>query len=81
MRPKPSIPKKPAERVVKDIRRTTRRHFFAEDKIRMMRESLNGEAGALKDRLAELTLKNRILLENYFPPGDLEAKIAAFVEH
>ncbi len=27
------------------------------------------------------TLKNRILLENYFLPGDLEAKIAAFVEH
>ena len=27
------------------------------------------------------TLKNRILLENYYLPGDLEAKIAAFVEH
>lgn len=27
------------------------------------------------------TLKNRILLENYFLPGDLEAKIRAFVEH
>jgi putative transposase len=26
------------------------------------------------------TLKNRILLENYFLPGDLEAQIAAFVE-
>ncbi len=26
------------------------------------------------------TLKNRILLENYYFPGDLEAKIAAFVE-
>ena len=25
------------------------------------------------------TLKNRILLENYFPPGDLEAQIGAFV--
>ncbi|SFC90271.1 Integrase core domain-containing protein [Devosia psychrophila] len=25
-------------------------------------------------------LKNRILLENYFQPGDLEAQIAAFVE-
>jgi hypothetical protein len=25
------------------------------------------------------TLKNRILLENYYPPGDLEAQIAAFV--
>src|SRR5215470_14370108 len=27
------------------------------------------------------TLKNRILLENYFLPGDLEAQIAAFVDH
>ena len=27
------------------------------------------------------TLKNRILLENYFLPGDLEAEIAAFVTH
>jgi hypothetical protein len=26
-------------------------------------------------------LKNRILLENYFLPGDLKAQIAAFVEH
>ncbi len=27
------------------------------------------------------TLKNRILLENYYLPGDLEAKIQAFVDH
>lgn len=27
------------------------------------------------------TLKNRILLENYFLPGDPEAQIEAFVEH
>ena len=27
------------------------------------------------------TLKNRILLENYFLPGDLEAQITAFVDH
>ena len=27
------------------------------------------------------TLKNRILLEHYYLPGDLEAQIAAFVEH
>ena len=27
------------------------------------------------------TLKNRILLENYFLPGVLEAQIEAFVEH
>jgi transposase InsO family protein len=27
------------------------------------------------------TLKNRILLENYFLPGDLEAQIEAIVDH
>jgi transposase InsO family protein len=27
------------------------------------------------------TLKNRILLENYFLPGDLERQIGAFVDH
>jgi len=27
------------------------------------------------------TLKNRILLENYYLPGDLEQRIGAFVEH
>jgi len=27
------------------------------------------------------TLKNRILLENYFLPGQLEAAVAAFVDH
>ena len=27
------------------------------------------------------TMKNRVLLENYYLPGDLEAQIAAFVDH
>ena len=27
------------------------------------------------------TLKNRILIDNYYLPGDLERQIAAFVEH
>ena len=27
------------------------------------------------------TLKNRILLEHYYLPGELDAKVAAFVEH
>ncbi|QVM82300.1 hypothetical protein HT578_10010 [Novosphingobium decolorationis] len=39
MKPKPSLRKSPtkapAEAVMKDIRRQTRRHFSAEDKIRM----------------------------------------------
>ena len=36
MKPKSSSSKKPAEQVVKDIRRKTRRHFSAEDKIRIV---------------------------------------------
>jgi transposase len=47
MKPKPSNAKSPvkapAERVVKDIRRATRRHFSAEDKIRIVLEGLRGD--------------------------------------
>ena len=47
MRPKHSgQPKASAERVVKDIRRATRRHFSAEDKIRIVLEGLRGEASS-----------------------------------
>ena len=42
MRAKSSKPKASAERVVKDIRRATRRHFSAEDKIRIVLEVLRG---------------------------------------
>ncbi len=35
--------KAPAERVVKDFRRQTRRHFSAEDKIRIVLDGLRGE--------------------------------------
>jgi len=41
--------KQPAEDVIKDIRRVTRRHFSAEDKIRIVLEGLRGE-----DSIAEL---------------------------
>jgi RNA-directed DNA polymerase len=32
-------------------------------------------------QLVEQTHKNRILLDNYYLPGDLERQIEAFVEH
>jgi transposase len=35
--------KPPAEAVVRDIRRATRRHYSAEDKIRIVLEGLRGE--------------------------------------
>ena len=47
MRPKSSWPKTTAEKVVKDIRRKTRRHFSAEDKIRVVLEGLRGDASSL----------------------------------
>ena len=36
-------PKTPAERVVRDIRRATRKHYSAGDKIRIVLEGLRGE--------------------------------------
>jgi transposase len=50
-----------AERVVKDIRRQTRRHFSAEDKIRIVLEGLRGE-----DSIAELCRKEGIAQSLYY---------------
>ena len=61
MRAKPSSAKRPAEQVVKDIRRATRRHFSAEDKIRIVLEGLRGE-----DRIAELCRKEGIAQSLYY---------------
>lgn len=61
MRSKYSSPKKPAEQVAKDIRRATRRHFSAEDKIRIVLEGLRGE-----DRIAELCRKEGIAQSLYY---------------
>ena len=43
MRQKSGTGKPPAEAVIKDIRRATRRHYSAEDKIRIVLEGLRGE--------------------------------------
>ena len=43
MRQKSGAGKDPAEEVVKDIRRATRRQFSAEEKIRIVLEGLRGE--------------------------------------
>ena len=68
MRPNPSSPKlatkptkKPAEVVVKDIRRATRRHFSAEDKIRIVLEGLRGE-----ESIAELCRREGIAQSVYY---------------
>ena len=61
MRPKSSKPKASVERVVKDIRRSTRRHFSAEDKIRIVLEGLRGD-----DSIAELCRKEGIAQSLYY---------------
>ena len=62
MRPKPLAAKTtPGERVAKDIRRATRRHFSAEDKIRIVLDGLRGE-----DSIAELCRKEGIAQSLYY---------------
>ena len=53
--------KAPAEQVMKDIRRATRRHFSAEDKIRIVLEGLRGD-----DSIAELCRKEGIAQSLYY---------------
>ena len=47
--------KQPAEDVIRDIRRATRRHFSAEEKIRIVLDSLRGE-----ERIAEICRREGI---------------------
>src|SRR6202789_961532 len=61
MRQKSGPAKAPAEQVVKDIRRATRRHFSAEDKIRVVLEGLRGE-----DSIAELCRREGIVQNLYY---------------
>ena len=51
----------PAEQVVKDIRRATRRHFSAEEKIRVVLDGLRGE-----DSIAELCRREGIVENLYY---------------
>jgi hypothetical protein len=50
-----------AEKVVKDIRRATRRHFSAEDNIRIMLEGLRGE-----ESIVELCRREGIVQSLYY---------------
>ena len=66
MKTQPSLKKSPpkkasADKVVKDIRRATRRHFSAEDKIRIVLDGLRGE-----DSIAELCRKEGIAQSLYY---------------
>ena len=61
MRQKSVPAKEPATQVVKNIRRATRRHFSAEDKIRIVLEGLRGE-----DSIAELCRREGIVQNLYY---------------
>jgi len=53
--------KEPAEKVVQDIRRATRKHYSAEEKIRIVLEGLRGE-----DSISELCRREGIAQNLYY---------------
>ena len=61
MRQKSRPAKEPAEQVVKEIRRATRKHYSAEEKIRIVLEGLRGE-----DSIAELCRREGIPPNVYY---------------
>ncbi len=61
MRQKSGRPKERAEKVVRDIRRATRRRFSAEEKIRIVLKGLRGE-----DSIAELCRREGIAQSLYY---------------
>ena len=61
MRQKLVSKKEPAEKVVRDIRRKTRKQYSAEEKIRIVLEGLRGE-----DSIAELCRRERIADSLYY---------------
>jgi len=58
--------KEPAERVIKTIRRATRRQFSAEEKIRIVLDGLRGE-----DSIAELCRREGVVQNLYYLYGRL----------
>src|SRR6516165_10507776 len=61
MKQKPGPDKVPAEQVVKDIRRQTRRQYSAEEKIRIVLEGLRGE-----ENISELCRPEGIAASMYY---------------
>jgi len=53
MRSKPMPSEAPSGQVLKDIRRAPRRHFSAEDKIRIVLDGLRGEDSIVEPRARE----------------------------
>ncbi len=61
MRRKPVKEETKSERMVKDIRRRTRKHHSAEEKIRIVLEGLRGE-----ESIAELCRRESIVTSLYY---------------
>lgn len=61
MRKKTVPVKQPAETVIRDIRRATRRHFSAEEKIRIVLDGLRGE-----ESIAEICRREGIASSMYY---------------
>jgi transposase len=61
MRQKQTTPASSAEEAIKEIRRATRRHWSAEDKIRIVLEGLRGE-----DSISELCRREGIAASQYY---------------
>jgi transposase len=61
MSQKPVKPQSTSERLVRDIRRATRKHYSAEDKIRIVLDGLRGEAS-----VAELCRREGIAESMYY---------------
>src|SRR5438045_7942899 len=61
MRQKSETPKVSSEQIVKDIRRATRKHYSAEDKIRIVLDGLRGEYS-----IAELCRREGIAESLYY---------------
>ena len=59
MRQKQTTPASSAEEAIKDIRRATRRHWSAEDKIRIVLEGLRGE-DSISELCRRVSSDNRI---------------------
>ena len=77
-----------ADKLVKGIKRVTRKQYSAEEKIRIVLADYLDDKGMDHVRGAPYhlqthgkierwhqTMKNRVLLEHYFLPGDLERQI------
>ena len=60
-KPKPGRPETPSERLVRDIRRVTRKQYSAEEKIRIVLDGLRGECS-----IAELCRREGIAESLYY---------------